>query len=197
MAGGARSSTRSILALAGLLAGAGGVARASECRGIEFPSHVQLEGHELTLNGLGIRKATFLKVNVYVAALYVVRPSHDARALVESNGPDELILHFVRSVGVDDLRKAWVEGFARNSPAEVAALQGRISQLNAWMSDVKSGERLTFARRPGAGIQVEVNGTTKGVIAGDDFSRAFLSIWLGATPPNPELKDGLLGQPCR
>jgi len=196
MSGGARSATRSILAFTSLLVCAGGVARAAECRGIEFPSHLQLEGNELTLNGLGMRKATFLKVNVYVAGLYVVRPSRDARALVESNGPDELILHFVRSVGVDDLRKAWVEGFARNSQAEVAALQGRVSQLNAWMSDVKAGERLIFVRRPGVGVRVEVNGTTKGVIAGDDFSRAFLAIWLGATPPNAELKDGLLGGAC-
>jgi hypothetical protein len=187
---------RRVFALIGLLAWTAGVAHAADCKGVEFPQHVRLDGNELTLNGLGIRKATFLKVSVYVAALYVTRPSQDARVLVESAGPDQLILHFVRSVGVDDLRKAWVEGFARNSAAQVPALQGRISQLNGWMSDVKAGQRLTFVRRPGAGVQVDVNGTTKGVIAGDDFSRAFLGIWLGAMPPNAELKSGLLGQAC-
>jgi hypothetical protein len=36
----------------------------------------------------------------------------------------------------------------------------------------------------------------KGTLAGDDFSRALLSIWLGASPPNPELKSGLLGGTC-
>jgi hypothetical protein len=187
---------RLVFALIGLLACTAGVAYGAECKGVEFPQHMRLDGRDLTLNGLGIRKATFLKVNVYVAALYVTKPSHDAQALVESTGPDQLTLHFVRNVGVDDLRKAWVEGFARNSEAQVPALKVRISELNGWMSDVKAGQRLTFTRRPGAGVQVDVNGTTKGVIAGDDFSRAFLAIWLGATPPNAELKSGLLGQAC-
>jgi hypothetical protein len=42
------------------------------------------------------------------------------------------------------------------------------------MVDIKSGQRLTFMHRPGAGIQVEVHGTVKGTIPGDDFASAFL-----------------------
>jgi len=43
---------------------------------------------------------------------------------------------------------------------------------------------------------VDVNGAVKGTIAGDDFARALFAIWLGARPPNAELKTGLLGGPC-
>jgi chalcone isomerase-like protein len=43
---------------------------------------------------------------------------------------------------------------------------------------------------------VDVNGTVKGLIKGDDFATAFLSIWLGDHPPNPNLKSGLLGGAC-
>lgn len=172
------------------------VAHGKECLSVSFPERMRVDGSELTLNGLGVRKATFLKVNVYVAALYVGRPSRDPKALVEANGPDELILHFVRNVGVDDLTKAWNEGFERNSKQQLPALKERIAKLNGWMSDMKAGQRLTFIRRPGAGIEVSVDGTVKGTIQGDDFARALLSIWLGATPPNPELKQGLLGGEC-
>ncbi len=171
-------------------------AHAKECKGVNFPEHVQLDGIDLTLNGLGIRKATFVKVNVYVAALYVSQVSRDPKGLIESNGLDELILHFVRSVGVDDLRKGWSEGFVQNSKDQLAVLKERIATLNGWMSDMKTGQRLIFIRRPGVGIEVDVNGAVKGTIAGEDFSRAFISIWLGATPPNPELKSGLLGGEC-
>jgi hypothetical protein len=45
-------------------------------------------------------------------------------------------------------------------------------------------------------MQVDVNGTVQGTITGDDFATAFLSIWLGAHPPNPGLKSGLLGGTC-
>ena len=64
------------------------------------------------------------------------------------------------------------------------------------MVDMESGQTLTFTHKPGAGIEVDSNGTVKGTIAGDDFAKAFLAIWLGAKPPNPGLKAGLLGGPC-
>ena len=182
--------------LAVLLTLATATAHAKECLGVSFPDRMRVDGSELTLNGLGVRKATFLKVNVYVAALYAKQPSRDPKALVAANGPDELVLHFVRDVGVDDLTKAWNEGFERNSKQQLPAFKDRIAKLNSWMSDMKSGQRLTFIRRPGVGIEVGVNGALKGTVEGDDFARALLAIWLGETPPNPELKQGLLGGVC-
>ena len=76
------------------------------------------------------------------------------------------------------------------------ALQARIATLNSWMSSMETGQRLTFTRLPGAQIQVDVNGVVKGTIPGEDFARALMTIWLGANPPNPELKSGLLGGSC-
>jgi hypothetical protein len=185
-----------LLASSLLLSLVSAVAQGKACKGVDFPEHIQLAGVDLTLNGLGLRKATFLRINVYVAALYVVRPSHDPSALLETHDPQEMILHFVRNVGAEDLRKAWREGFARVAPTQLGALDSRIATLNAWMSDVKAGERLQFIRQPRAGVQVVVDGITKGTIDGDDFSRAFVAIWLGAQPPNAELKSGLLGGEC-
>lgn len=185
------------LLVATLLILATATAQGKECLGVSFPDRMTVDGSELTLNGVGARKATFLKVNVYVAALYVAKPSRDPKALVAASGPDELILHFVRNVGIDDLTKAWNEGFERNSKQQLPAFKDRIAKLNSWMTDMKTGQRLTFVRRPGVGIEVGVDGKLKGTVEGDDFARALLSIWLGETPPNPELKQGLLGGECK
>ena len=173
-----------------------GVAHSKECQGVNFPEQVQLDGGTLTLNGLGLRQATFLKVNVYVAALYVANVSSDPHALLGSNTPKELILHFVHNVSDDELKKAWEEGFEHNAKEQLPALQERIERLKGWMANMQSGQRLTFIHKPGAGMQVDVNGTGKGTITGDDFATAFLSIWLGAHPPNSGLKSGLLGGAC-
>jgi hypothetical protein len=186
-----------IVLLSGLLAAAMlGSAQGRECRGVTFPEHLQVNGNDLTLNGLGMRKATFLKVNVYVGALYVAHPAQDPQPLIDPGTPAELILHFVRGVGVGDLRDAWKEGFEKVAKDQMPALNARITTLNGWMSGMETGQRLTFTRLPGAGIQVDVNGVVKGTIPGDDFARALMSIWLGPNPPNPELKSGLLGGPC-
>jgi hypothetical protein len=192
---------RSLIAricLISLLSAATGVCAADEvkCRVLSFPEHVQVNGTDLTLNGLGIRKATFLKINVYVAALYVTKQTHEAAPLINSDTPQELVLHFVRDVGVRDLRKAFSEAFERNGADRSPSMQERIEKLNGWMTDMDKGQRLTFVRLPHAGLQVTINGVQKGLIDGDDFSRAFVSIWLGSTPPNPELKTGLLGGEC-
>ena len=173
-----------------------GLAQGKECKGVNFPDQAQVDGSNLTLNGLGLRQATALKINVYVAALYVAKTSTDSKALLGANTPSELILQFVRNVGADDLRKGWSEGFEKNSNDQLPALKERIAMLNGWMADVKTGERLTFIHKPGTGLQVDMNGTVKGTIKGDDFAKAFLSIWLGAEPPNPEIKVGLLGGSC-
>ena len=149
----------------------------------------------MTLNGLGLRQATAFKINVYVAAFYVAKTSSDANALLAEDPPKELVLQFVRDVGADDLRKGWNEGFEKNAKATLPTLQGRIGTFNGWMTDMKTGERVMLVQRPGAGVEVNVNGASKGTIKGDDFAKALFAIWLG-DPPNPEIKAGLLGGAC-
>jgi hypothetical protein len=173
------------------------VVNAKECKGVTFADQVSGEGGTLTLNGLGLRQATIFKVNVYVGALYVTKPSADPMALVASNSPYELVLQFVRNVDSGDIKKGWMEGFEHNVAAnDLPALKDRIATLGNWMEDIKIGQQLSFAFRPGIGVTVSVNGKSKGSIKGDDFGRALLSIWLGANPPNPEVKSGMLGGSC-
>ena len=173
-----------------------GTVSGKECQGVTFPEQTQVQASPLTLNGLGLRQATMLKVNVDVAALYVAQKSTDANAILASNPPKQLVLHFVRDVDGADLKKAWDEGFANNAKAQVPALKERIEEFKGWMTSMKSGQQLTLTHKPGAGIEVNVNGPVQGTIAGDDFARALLAIWLGPKPPNPGLKAGLLGGPC-
>ena len=155
-----------------------------------------MQASPLTLNGVGVRQATMVKVNVYIAALYVAQKSTEANAILTSNTPKQLVLHFVRDVDGADLKKAWEEGFANNAKAQMPALKARIEQLKAWMVDMKSGQQLTFTHKPGAGIEVDVNGTVQGTVEGEDFAKALLAIWLGPKPPNAGLKAGLLGGTC-
>jgi hypothetical protein len=183
------------MAIAALAAGAGD-AHAKSCDGIDFPDRAQVAGSTLVLNGLGLRQATAFKVNVYVAALYVAKASSDAAAILAANTPKQLVLHFVRGVSDDELTEAWEEGFAKNAKADLPKLHERIETLNGWMADMEKGQQLRFVHEPGKGIHVDVNGAAKGTIAGDDFAKAFFSIWLGAEPPNPGIKEGLLGGAC-
>ena len=173
-----------------------GVANAKECLKVSFPDQATVEGSTLALNGLGLRQATILKVNVYVAALYVTKVSTDPSVILGTSAPKQIILHFVRSVDRSELNKAWDEGFESNASEQHPALKARLDKLKSFMADMKSGERLTFTHKPGAGGWVDVGGAVKGTVDGDDFAKTFFSIWLGSHPPNANLKAGLLGGPC-
>jgi hypothetical protein len=179
-----------------ILFGHAAIAHGMECRDVSFPAVMQSSEGALKLNGLGLRQATFLKVDVYVAALYLKETSADANAILEANSPKHLILHFVRDVGRSDLNEAWDEGFAKNAKPELPQLEDRISAFKALMQDVKTGQRLALVYSPGSGVQVELDGSVTGTIPGDDFARALFAIWLGPHPPNAGLKAGLLGGKC-
>src|SRR5215831_18638562 len=171
-------------------------AHGKECLNVSFPDQASVDGNTLPLNALGLRQATALKVNVYVATLYVARASTDAGAILGASTPKQLILHFVRGVGRSDLTKAWDEGFEANAKGQLPALKERVEKFKSLMTDMKAGEQMSFTHRPGKGIAVDIGEAPKGMIEGDDFARALLSIWLGAHPPNAGLKAGLLGGPC-
>ena len=186
---------RSCVVLAAAACLATTAVNARECLGVSFPEQVQAAGVPLTLNGLGLRQATLFKVNVYVAALYLAKPSADANAILNGAVPYEMQLHFVRNVGAADIAKGWVEGFQRNGQGAQSSSDERVATLRGWTTDIRSGESMIFSFQPGTGLVVSVNGSVKGTIPGDDFGKSFLSIWLGV-PPNPEIKVGLLGGRC-
>jgi hypothetical protein len=170
-------------------------AQAASCLGVTLDDSTTVGGQTLVLNGTGPRLATFLKVKVYAAGLYLPVKATDAAAILGADGPWQLQLHFVRAVEESDISGAWSEGFEANAADGLDALKPRIDQLNGMMQDIGEGDVMTFTYLPGQGTEVAVNGTVKGTVEGADFGRELLAIWLGE-PPNSEIKAGLLGGGC-
>ncbi len=185
---------RAVVVLSILTLSLAASASAGELAGVALPDQIQVDSRVLVLNGMGLREATFLKVDVYVAGLYLETKSSDPDAIIRSEQAKRLVMKFVRAVGRKDLVKAWDESFQESAGASLAALKDRVATLDSYMSDVPNGALMSFTYLPGSGVTVEVQGATKGVIAGTDFSQALFGIWLGSHPPNPGLKDGLLGR---
>jgi hypothetical protein len=161
--------------------------------GATLPDSVQVDGKSLVLNGLGLREATFLKIDVYVAGLYVEKKSSDAAALM-APGTKQLVMHFVRSVGKADIVKSWQEGVEKNAKSQAGAVKERFERVYAVMNDVAEGDEMVLTEIPGKGVTFALKGKDLVTIPGEDFAKVLWSIWLGAEPPNPDLKEGLLGK---
>lgn len=191
-----RRAALGFLAALSIAAGSAAPAVGASCRDVQFPDIVKVGGSDLALNGLGIRKATLLRIKVYVAGLYLPQKSSDAAAILAAKARWQLVLHFVRDVDAGDIRDAFHEGFQKAAGAQLPVLEKRIAALNAQIVDFKSGHTLTFTRDPATGVTVDVNGAGGSTLEGADFADALLAIWLGAKPPNDDLKTGLLGGAC-
>jgi hypothetical protein len=185
----------SLLALVALTVGFAANATAAECEGVEYPSSITVDGKKLVLNGMGIREATFMEVDVYVAALYVPKKSSSPEKLVDPSTPKRLILHFVRDVDKSDIVDAYKASFEKAPEATQKKLKSEFAKLLSWMSSIKEGQRQVFTYIPGKGTEVKTKGKVHGVLKGEEFVKFFLNIWL-ADPPNEGLKTGLLGGEC-
>lgn len=169
-------------------------ATAGKRAGVEMPDRIQVAGKQLTLNGMGLREATMLNVDVYVAGLYLEKVSSDAAAIIGSNQTKVLVLHFVRDIDRGKIVEALRAGFEHNATVDLATIQGSIERLVAATPDFKKGDTLMFTYVPGKGVTITLDGVTKGTINQPGFETSLFSIWLGARPPNKGLKTGLLGK---
>ena len=166
-------------------------ARARDLAGVTLPDTLQAGEKTLKLNGLGLRKKALFKV--YVGALYLEVPSKDAGAILASDQPKAIRMHFLRDLSKAQLVEAFQEGFEDNAGDKAAAQKATFAKLLALVPDVKEGETLTFAYVPGKGTTLEAGDKELGVFEGKEFAEAVFAIWLGPQPPSEDLKKGMLG----
>ena len=171
---------------------------AAEVNGVQVPDTVKLGGADLVLNGAGLRTRAVFKV--YVGALYMTEKKTAAADALNQKGPKRVALFMLRDLSVDQLSGALSDGLNDNlSDAEREKFKPQIEELKATMEAVgaakeKSIVTLDFA--PDTGLRIALNGAPRGKpIAGEDFYRALLKIWLGDKPVDRALKAGMLGTP--
>ena len=178
-----------------LLAFAAFAAGGAEVAGVKLEDRTQVESRDLVLNGAGLRKRVVF--NVYVIGLYLPEKKSDAAAVIELAGPKRAAIHMLRDVGADTFTDALVEGLrANHSEAEYKALEPRVKELADIFGEIKEAKKgMTIALDwTGAATRILVNGKPAGKpIAGEDFYRALLRIWLGDKPVQNDLKKSLLG----
>lgn len=169
--------------------------QAREIAGVMVPETVKLHSVDktLNLNGAGVRRKFFL--NIYIGALYLPRAAQDVDSILSMPGPKRFSMHFVYSeVKPDKLIPVWNKGFEDNlSPEALRALRPRIANFNGMFPTLRKGDRVDIDIVPGVGTQVWVNDNLQGKVAGDDFAKALLRIWLGERPADKALKRALLG----
>jgi hypothetical protein len=167
-------------------------ASAAEISGVKLPDQVSVAGKSLKLNGAGLRQATILKVNVYVAGLYLEKPSGDGEAIANSDQAKNIDMVFMRDVSAKQMAEAFGEGFDKNCVAGCTELKPHLSKLQGLLKEMKKGETMSV-RFLADGVELMIRGQKAGSVGDKAFSHQLIRCWIGKNPPNSGLKEGLLG----
>ena len=168
-----------------------------DLEGVALPERVRIEsrGPELVLNGAGVRHEAIFKV--YVSALYLPARNRDSGAILKKDEPRRLALYFLRDVKAAQFEQATHDALRETlTDEERGPLESRLDRLNdflATMPDVRQGTEIAIDYSPKTGTVIRVDGKEQQRIAGADFNRALMRIWLGERPRDPKLKNAMLG----
>jgi len=172
------------------------LADAKQCASVSMPETLTLEGKTLQLNGMGLREATFLNIDVYVAGLYLEQRSSDPKQIIDSESMKHVRLSLLRDIPKSDMSEQLEASFKRAAGKDYDKLKARFAQMAAWIPELHKGESFSITYQPGKGLTIQHGARVLGTIAGADFARTIFAIWLGDKPPNAGLKRGMLGGAC-
>lgn len=156
--------------------------------GINFESTKKINNKALVLNGVGIRKATWFKVKVYLGALYLQKKAKTTKDILAPEYPKFLSMDFVYSVDKEKLIAGWNEGFVA---AHGKSTYPELTKFNALMGDIKKGQSIIIQFLKD-GVKVSFNKAPFTFIKSKIFSKKLLAIWF-INPRDPELAKGMQG----
>lgn len=170
-------------------------AQAAQLEGQTFDDKLMLDNKPLVLNGLGLRGVAWIKA--FVVGMYLPARTTDGTKAMTMPGPKRLQLRIMLNAPSKELSKAVRGGVRKNElPEQQALLSSRVEALGKSIDsigDLSPGDVLDLDFIPNKGTQIRYNGKVVGTyVAGDDFYRSVMKIFVGDRPVDKKMKAGLL-----
>jgi hypothetical protein len=170
---------------------------AIEVAGVKYPGTMAVGNANLQLNGAGIRYKAIFKV--YAAGLYLGAKATTPEAVYAAPGVKRLHVVMLRDIDGNELGKLFTDGMRKNATREEfgKSIPGtlKLAEMFATRKKLVAGDSFSVDYVPGTGTVISLNGkvATEPIVE-PVFFVAMMKIWLGADPPDWQLKDALLGQ---
>ncbi len=127
------------------------------------PKTVEIQGHALQRNGVGIRTKAIFKV--YSAALYLEKPASTLEEIAALPGAKRVSVSMLRNINASELGKLFAHGMEDNMDKQQFSklIPGvmRMSDVFSRHKELKTGDKFTLDWIPGKGMLLSVNGTPR------------------------------------
>jgi hypothetical protein len=167
--------------------------------GAKFETVEQVGGAKLPLNGAGIRYKAIFKV--YAAGLYLPTKATTPEAVYAATGaPRRMHIVMLRDIDGNELGKLFTQAMEKNSPREIFAksINGTIKMADLFYKKKKlvAGDSFSVDWIPNTGTVILINGKAEmEPVKEPEFFTSLMSMWLGPSPGDAQLKDALLAKP--
>jgi len=159
---------------------------------VYFNDEYSITGVKLSLRGYSILNYMMI-IRAYAGALYLENLTPSDQSLYDK--PRILELYYFHKISAEDFRESTIEMIKKNTdPAGFSRIKKQINTFNAFYRDVNPGDRYRAEYNPDKGTTLYLNGKSLGTINGNEFSKAFFSIWIGKNPIDKKFRDRLLGK---
>jgi hypothetical protein len=169
----------------------------AELEGVKLDDRVHVDGQALELNGMALRTRYYFKV--YVAGLYLPAKVTSASRAIDGDGAKRIVLVMMRDATADQFCESLDIGLSINhTPEELERIRPQTEQLFSKIraiGEARQGTRIVLDFAPSKqSTTLVVDGVQQGApMAGAEFFRSLLRIWLGERPAQTDLKRLLLG----
>lgn len=131
-----------------------------------------------------------MKKLLYLGALYLESKSQDPKKIIESDETKYVIMHFQRDLSAKKLKAGIVKGFEENK-VDQQQYAKEIAKLFSVITDSSEGQEISITFSS-AGVSMSTKGSMV-FIENAKFGKELMKLWL-QSPPNKELKQGMLGK---
>jgi hypothetical protein len=165
-------------------------AEVEHCRGGEcFPSTANFNDKTYPLVGTGLFRYWGFKI--YGVALYA-DPENAAREKILDSVPKRFVLHYFREFSPKDFQESQRVILKSNTSADRNDVELKLKEMDKLYKGVVAGDEYALTYIPGVGTELALNGTPLGVVAGEEFQRAYFGIWLSKNSIKESLTKQIL-----
>ena len=169
------------------------VVNAREIRCINIPESITVQGENLILNGVGVRKVLF--IDLYVIGLYLKSKAIGAKEIINADETMALKIQIITDViNSNNFRHAVLEGFEFSTGGNTNPIQKEIDLfLTAFSNNIKNRDSFKIIYQKDQGLSVSKNGQQEPlvVVKGFPIKKAVFGLWLG---PMVQKMDHEFGQ---
>ena len=157
-----------------------GAAQAREVSNVQMPDAIALEGRQVALEHMELKRKLFF--DIYVWGLYLEHKPASTREAIAFQGPKQLQLRFQRGLKRDQLADAFRVFLDRTTALRSAEMRRCSERLVQSLRGVSKGDSLVITYLPTTGLTVSGEGSQGAVIPGKQFADALFGAWLQENP---------------